>query len=288
MDYLLVIMSAAAVSLDFVFTQKYQKQEGADIRASFLFNALNGLFAGVIFFAISGWKLPFAPVSAIYALGISLCAMAYMTIGFRILKFGNVAVYSLFLMSGSMLLPYLFGVIFLEERLSVFRVLGALLILAGVVLMNRSDRPISAKQILLCTAVFLINGVVSILSKCHQITTAYETVNPSVFVIYTGLGKGILSCAILPFLKPQAGKKAVFSRKISLLLVACSALAGGGSYMLQLTGAKNLPATVLYPMITGGSIIFSALAGRMAFGEKLSRWQIASIALCFAGTLLFL
>lgn len=33
------------------------------------------------------------------------------------------------------------------------------------------------------------------------------------------------------------------------------------SYMLQLIGAESLPASVLYPFITGGSIILTSFAG---------------------------
>jgi multidrug transporter EmrE-like cation transporter len=67
-----------------------------------------------------------------------------------------------------------------------------------------------------------------------------------------------------------------------------AAAISGISYLLQLTGAKELPATVLYPMVTGGCIIFSALSGRIFFKEKLSTYQLVSIGLCFVGTLLFL
>ena len=63
---------------------------------------------------------------------------------------------------------------------------------------------------------------------------------------------------------------------------------GGVSYLFQLKGAINLPATVLYPFITGGSIIFTALAGRVFFGEKPKKRTLTGIALCFLGTVLFL
>ena len=64
--------------------------------------------------------------------------------------------------------------------------------------------------------------------------------------------------------------------------------AEGVFYGLQLMGAKALPATVLYPLVTGGSIVFSAFSGMIFLREKLSRRQITSIILCVAGTLLFL
>mgnify|MGYP003291970998 CR=1 FL=1 len=49
------------------------------------------------------------------AFAMATCAALYSLIGFRVLKAGNMSVYSMFLMSGGMLLPYVFGVLFLDE-----------------------------------------------------------------------------------------------------------------------------------------------------------------------------
>lgn len=65
-------------------------------------------------------------------------------------------------------------------------------------------------------------------------------------------------------------------------------MTGGMAYLFQLKGALSLPATVLYPFVTGGSIIFTALAGRIFFGEKPKKRTLTGIALCFLGTVLFL
>jgi len=45
---------------------------------------------------------------------------------------------------------------------------------------------------------------------------------------------------------------------------------------------------VLYPMVTGGSIVFSALCGTIFYKEKITRTQWICIGLCVLGTLLFL
>ena len=82
--------------------------------------------------------------------------------------------------------------------------------------------------------------------------------------------------------------KFTFTKKSSLPFIACSALVGGLSYLLQLIGAKELPATVLYPIVTGGSIIFSAFSGKIFFKETITRRQWISIGLCLIGTLFFL
>lgn len=60
------------------------------------------------------------------------------------------------------------------------------------------------------------------------------------------------------------------------------------SYMLQLIGAESLPASVLYPFITGGSIILTSFAGVAFFKEKLTIRQWMAVTACFVGTLLFL
>jgi drug/metabolite transporter (DMT)-like permease len=90
-----------------------------------------------------------------------------------------------------------------------------------------------------------------------------------------------------------AGKKGADAPSLKkrlpiLLLILCSAIIGGVSYLLQLVGAKNLPATVLYPFITGGSMVFSSIIGIVAFREKPSKLLLFSIGACFIGTLMFL
>lgn len=58
--------------------------------------------------------------------------------------------------------------------------------------------------------------------------------------------------------------------------------------MMQLIGASSLPASVMFPIVTGGTVILSSVAGSVVFREKLSSKQWAGIVLCFIGTVLFL
>ena len=81
---------------------------------------------------------------------------------------------------------------------------------------------------------------------------------------------------------------AILGLKFLIFLIFLGAVANGISYMLQLIGAVDLPATVLYPFMTGGTVVFTSLAGVLFFKDKLSKKLVASIPLCFIGTLLFL
>ena len=285
MNYVLVIAATVLLAFDFALQKLYQRAEGTDVAAGLKFSALSGLLTAVIFFFLSGCRPQFSLFSVVMAAGTSLLSMVYILLGFKVLKGQGMALYSIFLMSGGMLLPYIFGVLFLEERLTLWRLVGILLMLAAVVLSNGVGARVKAAVVVLCASVFFLNGGVSILSKCHQISTAFETVSSTAFVMYCGITKFLLAMIVLPFCKGKAFCKPSLK---TAGVVGSSALIGGISYMLQLIGAASLPATVLYPIITGGSMIFSALAGMIFFKEKLSPIRAVSIALCFAATLLFL
>jgi len=287
MNYIMVIVATVLLAFEFALSKKYQFTEGTGMAAGLRFNMFGGLFNAIIFFVLSGFRLEFSWFSLLMAFGSCLFAIAYSTIGFRILKSGGMALYSLFLMLGGMLLPYVFGVIFLNEPLTPWRIAGVLLIIGAVICSGRAKYDVPAGVYLLCIAVFVLNGGVSIFSKCHQIGADFQPVSSVSFVMYFGIVKFLLSGLVLLFCKRE---KPVFSfsAKSAGAAVFGASVIGGISYMLQLMGAKELPATVLYPIVTGGSIVFSALSGKVFFKEKLSVYQIVSIVLCFIGTLLFL
>ena len=54
-----------------------------------------------------------APSTALWG---ALCGLAYTVIGFRIMKEGSMALFTLFLMSGGMLVPAVWGWLFLHEK----------------------------------------------------------------------------------------------------------------------------------------------------------------------------
>ena len=285
----MLITAAILLALDFVVNKIYQKLEGTSPQAGLAFNSLLGLFTAVVFFIINGFKIEVSGYSFVMAASVSCFVMGYNMIGFRLLKSGTMAMYTLFLMTGGMIIPYILGFLFLNEPCSIARTIGLTLILAGIILSNFSNQKINFKQIAMCIAVFVLNGFVSIISKLHQIESDFDTINAAEFVILSGIFKFILAGILyMSVKKTEKIKSANYSRLAILFTIAASAVAGGISYLLQLWGAASLPATVLYPFVTGGSIVFSALAGMAFFKEKLSKKQIGGIMFCFLGTIMFL
>ena len=289
MEYLVLVVAAVLLAVDFSLNKIYQKLQGTSSAAGFAFNSLLGLFTAIIFFGINGFRVDFSAYSFIMAALVNVLVMWYSIIGFRLLKSGTMALYTLFLMSGGMVVPYVFGMLFLSEPFSVLKTAGLALILAGVILTNANNTKVNAKQIAMCIAVFVLNGLVSVVSKLHQTEVCFETVKATDFVLIGGVFKFVFAGILYLFARKESTENTKTKTKITpFIIIIASAAAGGASYSLQLFGASLFPATVLYPFVTGGSIVLSSLAGIVFFKDKVSKPLIASVILCFISTIMFL
>ncbi len=287
--YFLVVLADLFLAANFVAQKKYQKMAGISSRAGLVYNCLLSFFTAVIFLVINGGTIAVTLYSLLMAFFRIGFIILYILIGFKLMDKSNMSLYTLFLMSGGMTLPYIWGVIFLNEPLSWVRTLGLLAILAALVVSNLSKGKVDKEQILLCVAVFILNGFVSILSKMHQINPASQIVTASDFVFISAVIRFIICTIILLCMKKKTGEKETkLSLKPLAFIVFLAAAADGVTSILQLVAAENLPATVLYPFITGGAVILTALASAFIFKEKLSAKQWTGVCLCFIGTLLFL
>lgn len=290
-NYILVIIATVLLAVDFALQKLYQQKCGTGVKESLTFNAVIGLITAIIFLFVNGFKMHLSLYPTIMAMCMSTCLLSYTILGFRVLKAGNMAFYTMFLMTGGMVVPYVFGLLFLDETFSFLRIIGLVIIVVAIVISNLNVAKSTPKLIAVCVVIFFLNGGCSVSSKLCQTPNPYGVVTPTQFVFLTGIIRFIL-CSVALFVtrrgedSKEEGMKFEFKRVLPIIF--CSAIVSGVSFMLQLIGAANLPATVLYPIVSGGSIIFSTIAGVLCFKEKPNLYQKIGVALCFVGTCLFL
>ncbi len=283
--YLLLISADILLAAFFVINKYYQKSEGSSLTKGLIFNAVLGAFSSVMFFAANGFRIDFSLFSLFMAFGQAALIVGYTVIGFKIMSDGNVSTYTLFLMTGGMIVPFVWGVIFLGEPLTVLRTAGVIIIALAIALSNKAEKKVSTKTLIMLIAIFFINGFTSVIAKEHQISAM--AISTGSFCVYNSLGKTVLSLFALPFVYKKGNSSFPKSKK-SYFFIILAAIASGVSYFFQLVGAAELPATVTYPVITGGSIIFTSLAARIFFSERINKRTLISIGFCFVGTLMFL
>ena len=287
-SYVMIILADILLASTLGLQRKYKDKAGVSPRASLIFTIYTSGFSAILFFVINKLTISITMFSVIMAVLFASMLTFYVFIGFCIMKRGNMSLYTLFLMSGGMTIPYIYGVLFLNEELNILRILGLLFIVAAVTVNNFGKDKADRKQIALCITVFILNGLVSVISKAHQISAASEVVSSPEFVFLATVSKFVISILVLPFIKKEETDKPAFSSKSVVLIFIMAAVTDGISYMLQLMGAVEIPATVLYPLITGGTIIFSVLVDLLVFKEKIALKQWIGTGIAFLGTLMFL
>ncbi|MBQ8684027.1 MAG: EamA family transporter [Clostridia bacterium] len=294
MGYVLLIGATVLLALNFSATKLHQIGYGSGLRSGLAFSALVGLFTTLVFgFAIhpsmfGGWY------SLLMSALMSAAIAIYTLIGFRLMADGTVAMYTVFLMLGGMLMPFFWGLLFLDETTTWRSWAGLVLILVGILLMYGGAERLNRNSLLWLLAVFFLNGLVSIVSKEHQIHSELATATTTGFVWLSGLWRFIFCGGLYLALRKRDSARGEWSvsatarRRIPLPLIALlSVIFSGLSMFMQLHGAKNLPATMLYPVVSGGTILFTALASFLLFGERMSRKSLWAVCLCLLGTLLF-
>ncbi len=285
--YLMLIFSTIVMAADFCLDKQYQRMAGTSMRAGLKYNIIWGLIEATIFFAINGFHLAVTPFSLIMASIFALCVMLYKIIGFTILKNGGISLYTMFLMTGGMMVPYVYGLIILNESFSFIQFIGLIVVLVAVIMAYYSAVTFSKKLLALCALVFFVNGITSVVTKVHQIETVMPIISSMELLILTSILRSIFAVAVYPFAVKSDTEKSQTSAK-SMLVIAISSIICCISNMINFTYAKTVPATVLYPIITGGTILFSLIANRLFFKEAATKKMLMAVALCIVGLLMFI
>ncbi len=285
-DYLFLLCSALFNAVSFSFNKIYQKKRGIALSSSSKYTCVMGVVIAVIFWAINGFAFNITPYSICIALGMAMLSDGYTILQFRILKYGAIAEFTLFLMMGGMIVPYIWGLCFLGEAFSLLQSFGLLVICAAMFVSNANKERRKPEVTVMLIIVFILNGFMSVLSKVHQVETRFECVNTVELVMLTGVCRALVSFIVHLFARKKHTTIAPIRKDIHIVFGAAAAM--GLAYFLNFNGSLSVPATVVFPIITGGTVIFSALSGAVVFKEKISRNIVISIALSFVGTLLFL
>ncbi len=320
MEYFLILLADLLSGVVFVLNKLYGKQGGGTLASGMKANAVIGLCSSLLFLCVTGFSPAFSLYSIFMAGAIALLGAVYTTIGYSILKDGKVAVYAMFLLSGGMLLPFLWGVIRDGEPLTPLRAGGVLLILSAIVIINFDKVKPTKRQLLLSIAVFFLNGILVTISNIHQ--KAPPTLSPvptASFIMLANGMKSLLAFVVFLLLSLHVkgkGNRAPKGRSLPigtekypeicekntrkidnihfqqmllpLLLLISIAIIDGLAFFCQVEGASTIDAGVLYPLCSGGSIVITALCGWVFFGEAPTKSGLVGIALCILGLLLFL
>lgn len=279
--YLVIVAFSVAQSA----TTKLFHQGSAN---SFVFNAVKSLSALVMFalMAANGFTLHLPTLLSGMLYGACLCVSLYT--GYQALCRGPMALTSM-LVSFSVFIPILWGFTVGAERVTALRLVALLLLLSAIIFSNADAlwerlmlrRVLGKRQakagrglwLLFVGMTFLCNGICSVLQKQHQ--TRFPDAYNREFMLFATLFCCIVFCGILPFKISFSDFKETKGKWLAALSGLCNGLAN--FLTLVLAGLEN--ASVLFPIISAGTLLAAILCGRFLFREKLRINHYLALAL---------
>ena len=315
MYYAMLIGASFLFGSQFMVTKAFEKNYGKTVRASLSFSLLYSLFAGVIFFIIklisSGTVFNLNSFSLCMAFGLSLVNILSSAIGIKTLALGDIAVYSLFLMLGGMIVPFFAGIVFLKESVSVCNLIGVAIMIIALclpVFFGKKNKNAGEAQTdgdtkkktsvffyVLCVFLFILNGLSSTLSKFNSVRegaalgaefTFYTygiqfVISLSAFALTTALGKSDKT-------QNEEKQPVILFRPVAIGCGAAFGAVNGTAFLMSSVAAEHVVAVAQYPLITGATILFSSLLAFLFYREKPTALQLVQIVISLAATILFM
>ena len=295
MDYMFLFLSVLCTGFQFIFAKIYQTKVGNGVITSLLFMLFSGITASILLLCICAFHITINSFALLMAAGEIICAVGYNVVGMKMMSLGKVAVYTMFLMLGGMFVPSLYGIIFLGEPVTLWKIIGTVLLIIALVLPTLVKSEEKSNNIKLFTVlgivVFLLNGMVGIFNKMHQISpNAIPTLEFSLWQNMICVIVISFVFLIYAFINKKAkvivdNTKEAMPVWWSIVLFSIISQTGG---ILLLLAAKTVDASVMYPILTGGVIVITALFGFFFYKEKINLFIGISIILSIVSTALFL
>lgn len=278
MYYAMITGAALLFSLQFFFNSGYEKHTGSELSHALRFALYTSLFGMLVPIFLNRAKIEFSLFTLCVSLAVAVINISYSWCSVKALEKANVSFFSMFAMLGGMLLPFVYGVCFFGEPFGFLRVLCCVLVIASLVISAEKGK-LEKGSLKYYLAVFVLNGMSGVVAKFHQSGIGNNTDSNS-FMFWQKAVTVIVCVALIVIFR--YGVK--LAAKPMMFCVGYSVLCTVGNLMM-LTALLHLPASLQYPLVTGGTIVFSNIIDLMR-GEILTKRDVLSALVAFAAVIL--
>ena len=236
---------------------------------SAVFNSLKALSALVMFtiMAIPGFTFHLPTMIFGFAYGAGLCLSMYA--GYKALCLGPMSLSSM-LVSFSVIIPLIWGITFGNETLNTFKYIAFALLFVEIISTNVDKLKGGIQKetnyglwLTFVGITFLCNGTCSILQKQHQ--TLHPESYSQEFMFFAMLLCSVIFCIAAV---SRLSRKEIKETKGKLYGIISGSSNGMANFLtLILAGMEN--ASILFPIISAGTVLSALLCGRFVFKEKL-------------------
>lgn len=277
-SYGLLTVSTILFGFMFFFNDMFGKNYGSGLKATLVMSFGGGIFGFLALAAINGLKFEFTIFAFIMAIIATVNGLLFSFCSLKALGKINLSLYSLFSMLGGMALPFVTGILFYGESLTVGKLVCFVIITVALCLTVKKEKGNSGA--IYYAGVFFFNGMSGVIAQAYQ-DLPFEKISSAEYAMLCAIVAITLSGIPLLFLR--GGKKKI-NLPCVISMAGCGILEKVANWLL-LVALVNLPASAQYPFVTGGTIIVSTIISFFS-KNKPSRKEIAAVILAFIGVLL--
>ena len=277
MYYSLVMIAVVMFGLQFFCNQKYQESCGSGLKSAMVFTLGNGVVGLAALVIINRFRLEFTPFTLAMAAVSALNGMACCVCGLKALSRIDLSLFSLFNMLGGMALPFCAGIMFFDEALTAGKAI-CLLAVGGAMLLTL-ERGGKRGGGWYYAGIFVFNGMSGVISKIYQ-SADFARADETSYSIWATLIGMVIAVAVLAALRDKPARPGLRP----VMYMAGYGVLNKVANLLLLIALAQLPASVQYPMVTGGVMIVSTLLAFLT-PQKPTRREIAAMAVAFVGIL---
>lgn len=304
---LLVILAAILHSSGFFFNSKVEKNTKPGFSSAIIFATVSWMEILFSLLIIMRGEIAFTPfsliISAIHSLLVIICSF----IALKALIFADVAKYSLYMMLGGMLVPFVFGITFLKEEITLGKTLCCVVIILSLITDNIVSQKADSKKnnrrsFFYLILLFFINGSFGVLTTIHQNSNSHPHVDAmqymllrSVFIVSFGIIFLICRFIFLYVSKRnlQTSEKQADSpkkpscqsnvlHKRAYIYMLAYGIVYGIAEILLLYSIEHIDASVQYPAVSGATIVCSTLISLFS-KEKTTKKCILPMIIALIG-----
>lgn len=278
-NILLYIGTIAASCAQSAFTKQNTRSGDSSNESAGTFNLFKAIAVFAVLFLIflfdRSWNAATIGWGAAYGVLLTIS----MITGYYALKTGPMALTSM-IVSFSLLIPYAYGILFLHEKPKTVQVIGLGMFVLALILINwknlhshdsKAAQPQKAtgRWALFTALTLTANGFCSIVQKGHQ--NIYPGMYTSWFMAVAGLTACILFLVRFVCQRNKVQLKAKSAMKYGVL----GGISNGIANLILLVLAATENASILYPVVSAGTMLSVFVTGRIVFKEKMSPMQTA-------------
>lgn len=263
MHYFLLIIVVGMVALQSVIQKQYNIS--ATIPNSTLFSSASSFMAMVFFVLASKFRLAFSFELLPYSIGFALALSMAFVGQFLAIRHGSLSV-TMLIVSYSLLIPTLYGIVVLRESLGIAGYAGIVLLLISLLLINvqTGSFSLSWKWLFYVAIAFLGNGLCSTVQKIQQLEFGGSYKNE--FMILSTLMAGV-TLLIISVCNHRVSSIEV---KDAMRFAIPNGIANGTVNLLVLMLTGIIPNSILFPSISAGGIVLGFISATVFYKERLS------------------